>query len=94
LQRFRGFEGANSGVLPRSGSLIAVDWPHLWATRYSCGRHRRFEQVAQPDQVVGDHVQGKYRTHLVCAAQLELAQTALSDVNQVDVTWSPQIGPT
>ena len=76
LQRFSGSERAISVVLPPSGFLIAATWLHLWATGCSCRRHRWFEQVAQPNQVVGDHVQAKHRTHLVGAAQLELAQTA------------------
>jgi len=62
--------------LPRSGSLSEVVWPHLCATTCSCRRHRRFEQVAQTDQVVSDHVQAKYRTDVFGAAQLELAQAA------------------
>ena len=76
MMRFSGSERPISGVLPRWGFLEAASLAHLWATTCSCRRHRRFEQVAQPDQVVGDHVQPKHRTHLVCAAQLELAQPA------------------
>jgi hypothetical protein len=55
-------------------SLEPIALPHLWATSSSCRRHRRSEKVAQPDQVVGDHVQAKHCTHLFGAAQLELTQ--------------------
>ncbi len=52
------------------------NWPHLWATTCSCRLQRRgTEQVAQADQVVGDHVQTKHCAHLFGAAQFELAQT-------------------
>ena len=75
--RFSGSERPISGDLPRWGFLEAASLAPLWATACSCSLHHcRFEQVAQPDQVVGDHVQAKHRTHLVGAAQLELAQTA------------------
>lgn len=57
----------NSVVLPGLASLIAVVWPHLWATTCSGCRHHRPEQVAQPDQVVGDHMQAKDSTHLLDA---------------------------
>ena len=62
--------------MPRSGYLIAAAFPHLWANRCSCRRHRRLEQVTQPDQLVSKHRQAKHRTHLASAAQLELAQPA------------------
>jgi hypothetical protein len=67
-----------SGVLPRWGGLIEAIWPHLWATTcsWSRRRHRCPEQIAQPDQVVGDHMQAKHCAHLLSAAQLELAQSA------------------
>jgi hypothetical protein len=43
--------------------------------RCSCHlQRRRTEQIAQADQVVGDHVQAEHRSHLFAAAQLELAQ--------------------
>ncbi len=48
--------------------------PHLWATGFSCRLHRWLEQVAQADQVVGDHVQAKYGTDVLLAAQFELPQ--------------------
>ena len=37
---------------------------------------RGAEQIAEADQVVGDHVQTKHRSDLFGAAQFELAQTA------------------
>ena len=52
-----------------TSTLIPAAWSHLWATSCSCRRHRRFEQVAQAEQVVGDHVQAKHRTHLVMCAE-------------------------
>jgi len=43
----------------------------------SCRLHRRgTEQIAQADQVVGDHVQAEHRSDLFGAAQLELTQPA------------------
>lgn len=63
-------------VFRPGGFLISAGWSHFWPTCHSCRRHYRIEQVAQADQVVGDHVQAKHRTHLACAAQLELAQAA------------------
>ena len=59
-------------------------WAHLWATGCSCRLHHglllrrklRQEQVAQADQVVGDHMQAKHGTDFVLAAQFELAQSA------------------
>ena len=50
--------------------------PHLWATDYSCRLHGWLEQVAQADQVVGDHVQTEHSTDSVLAAQFELPQSA------------------
>jgi hypothetical protein len=51
--------------------------PHLWAIRRSCRLYRRgTDQIAQADQVVGDHVQAKHRSDLFGAAQLELGQPA------------------
>jgi hypothetical protein len=44
----------------RPRALEPASWPHFWTTRCSCRRHRRVEQVGQPDQVVGDHVQAKH----------------------------------
>ncbi len=65
-----------TAIPAHSISLSAVAWPHLWATTCSCRRHRWFEQIAQPDQVVGDHMQAKHCTHLFGAAQPELTQPA------------------
>ena len=62
--------------LPDHCRLITAAWAHFWAIRRSCRRHYWFEQIAQADQVVGDYVSAKHRTHLAYAAQLELAQTA------------------
>jgi len=56
------------GVLRPGGFLTVGGWSHLWTTRRSCRRHRRLEQVAQADQVVGDHVQPEHHTHLASAA--------------------------
>ena len=48
--------------------------PHLCATGFSCRLHGGLEQVAQADQVVVDHVQAKYGTDVLLAAQFELPQ--------------------
>jgi len=58
------------------GLPIEALWPHLWATCRSCGLQLAVEQVAQADQVVGDHVQTKHRTDVLSAAHFELAQPA------------------
>lgn len=76
---FQGFSGSERSVrcvLPLWGILITAAWPHFRATRCSCRHHRWFDQIAQADQVVVDHVQAKHRADLFGAAQLELAQTA------------------
>ncbi len=44
--------------------------------RDSCRGRGGLQQVAQADQVVGDHVQAKHSTDFLGASQLELAQTA------------------
>ena len=66
-------------VEARLGSILgflSCNWPYLWAKRCSRCLHRRgTEQVAQADQVVGDHVQVKHTAHLFDASQFELAQT-------------------
>jgi hypothetical protein len=49
--------------------------PHHWATDYSCHLYPGLEQVAQADQVVGDHVQTEYGTDTFLAAQFELPQS-------------------
>ena len=62
-------------------ALVVPFWAHLWAAGCSCrlqhGRllrsRLRQEQVAQADQVVGDHMQAKYGTDFVLVAQFELA---------------------
>jgi hypothetical protein len=42
----------------------------------SCHHHGGHEDVAQADQVVGDHVQPEHGADIVPAPQLELAQAA------------------
>ncbi len=76
FQRFRRSERPMSGLLPCWARLIAAARPHRWSAFCSCGIQFNVEQVAQPEQVVGDHVQAKYRTHVLSAAHFELAQSA------------------
>ena len=56
---------------------MAGNWPHLWTKCCSCRLHRcGTEQIAEADQVVGDHMQVKHRSYLLGAAQFKLAQYA------------------
>ena len=67
-------EGSISVLFPCLGALFGAPWAHLWATGCSCHHHGGLEDVAQADQVVGDHVQPKYSADVVQPPQLELAQ--------------------
>jgi hypothetical protein len=58
-------------VMSRWGCLITSGW----AIRCACRHHRRIEQVAQADQVLGNHMHAEHWAHLFGAEKLELVQT-------------------
>ena len=69
--------GRFGGRLFPDSFLTSTAGSHLWPTRRSRRLHSRgTEQVAQADQVVGDHVQAEHSSDLWGAAQLELPQPA------------------
>ena len=56
--------------------LIRPAGSRFWRTSPSLHYLRWSEQVAQSDQVVGDHVQTEYGTDIALPPQLELTQSA------------------